>query len=73
MTMLRSRLGHNQPERESFERSAPIRFRALCAGIDPFVAAVAGVKATKPQPHHWWPVGRKGAVCLRCSAFDRGT
>lgn len=70
--MTRHLIGHNQPERIAFERSAPIRNRALCAGVEPFVAAMTGAKAAKPQPHYWWPVGRRGAICLRCSAFDRG-
>ena len=72
MDALRQRLDHNRPERIAFERSAPIRNRALCAGIDPFVAAVAGVKAVRPQPHRWYPVGRRGQLCLRCSCYDRG-
>ncbi len=41
------------------QRHGPIRWRLLCAH----------------QPHHWWPVGRYGQLCLRCSLYlrDRDT
>lgn len=71
MSTLRSRIGHNQPDRLAFERSAPIRNKALCAGVDPFVARMTGALPAKPQPHYWWPVGRRGALCLRCSEYRR--
>lgn len=77
MTTIRRLIGHNHPERASFERSAVTRHRALCAGLDRDVVAFAvaagyAVKVTPAQPHRWYPVGRSGAVCLRCSAFQRG-
>lgn len=55
----------------AIERSAPTRNKALCAGVDPFVARMTGGIPTPPQPHRWWPVGRRGAVCLRCSEYRR--
>lgn len=53
-------------------RSAPRRYRALCAGIDRDLAAMAGVRRHPPQPHVKWPVGRSGWICLRCSHYERG-
>lgn len=68
----RPRLSHGYRfSPEAITRSAVARNAALCAGIGPFVAAMMGVKATKPQPHVWWPVGRRGQLCLRCSAYER--
>jgi hypothetical protein len=58
------------PDREAVIRSAPLRNRALCAGIEPFVAAIAGVKAVPPQRHVWWPVVSLGRICLRCSVME---
>lgn len=59
------------PEVDVVNRSAPLRNRALCAGVDRLVAAVVGIKAQPPQPHHWWPVGRRGQLCLRCSRYEK--
>lgn len=56
---------------EAITRSAIARNAALCAGVGPFVAAMMGVKAVAPQPHRWWLVGRRGQLCLRCSAYER--
>lgn len=77
MSQLRRVIGHNgtaanRLSREAIERSALARNAALCAGIPPWVAAIAGVKAVPPQPHRWWVVFGKGGgkVCLRCSAFE---
>ena len=53
-------------------RSAQRRNRALCAGIDRDLAAMAGVRRQPPQPHVKWPVGRSGWICLRCSHYERG-
>jgi hypothetical protein len=72
MDAMRQRLGHNQPEREAIIRSAPRQNAALCDGIPPWVAQMVGVKSVPPQPHRWYPVGRRGQLCLRCSRYEAG-
>jgi hypothetical protein len=77
VTTIRRLIGHNHPERIAFERSAVTRNKALCTGLGRDVVAFARaagyeVTETPAQPHRWYPVGRSGAVCLRCSAFQRG-
>lgn len=57
---------------ETIERSAPSRFARLCAGVDRLTAAVVGIRAVRPQPHVWWPIGKHGRLCLRCSRMDTG-
>lgn len=57
------------PTDEALQRSAPVRYRRLCAGITRLEAAGYNTRAAAPQPHRWWPFSRRGAVCLRCSAI----
>ena len=52
-------------------RIAPVRNAALCTGITPRFARMAGTVPATPQPHRWYPVGRS-KLCLRCSKFEPG-